>query len=135
MAGTASGRGALTTLVARRSVARRFRTAFRLPSRAPPLLFRSAAFAGRTAADLEVVSATGRPVRDAGRRALACFGMFAAPASLSGRRRRRMVEDFPDLLHEIFGKTGLGDKGITTGAFRAFRDASERVPGQRDDGD
>src|SRR5262245_12491690 len=56
------------------------------------------------------------------------FRIFAAPADLSAGRARR-VQDFPDLLHQIFGEARLGDEGIAPGLLRAFGDAGQRVAG------
>ncbi len=45
---------------------------------------------------------------------------------------RRLLQHFPDFLHQVFGQAGLGDEGVAAGAPRALGNAGERVAGEGD---
>src|SRR5262249_19864869 len=57
------------------------------------------------------------------------FRMFSAPAVLP--HRRRLVEDGADFLYEILGEAGLGHERVAAGFPRTFRDARQRMAGER----
>src|SRR5712691_4013259 len=67
-------------------------------------------------------------------RALAdvALGMFPTPTDLLRRRGREVVENFPDLLHEILGQARLGDERVAAGALGAFGDPRQGVARERD---